>query len=224
MALWAPNVVERQADQKVEKRGPAVKAAFDGDGKPTPAAQGFARSCGVEVSELQRLVTDKGEWLSYTIDEPGKALADSVQEIIEAAIKKLPIPKRMRWGNSDAEFVRPVKWLTVLHGSDLIECTILDVNSGKTTRGHRFHSSGDILIDHADNYEAPAVCGRLPMELTLSDDYLVHSVTLLNLVNDIQPFDYFTETGMIAIQVRSVVSAVANKELRSASIFTCMSH
>ena len=154
MALSVPAVIQSQPDQTVERRGPAVQAAFKDDGTPTPAAMGFAKSCGVDVEKLDRLKTDKGEWLSYNIEEKGKTLSQLLPGIIEQAIKRLPIPKRMRWGSGSAEFVRPVKWVIVMHGSDALPITLLGIESGTVTRGHRFHSEGDINISHADQYES----------------------------------------------------------------------
>jgi len=153
LALSIPNVIAAQPDQTVERRGPAVKAAFRDDGEPTPAAMGFAKSCGVEVTDLKRLKTDKGEWLSFNIHQAGKTLDELLPTIIDQAIKRLPIAKRMRWGNGTAEFVRPVKWLIVMHGSSVIPATILDIKSSNTTCGHRFHSEGELIIDSAENYE-----------------------------------------------------------------------
>lgn len=153
LALSIPNVITAQPDQTIERRGPAVKAAFKEDGQASPAAMGFARSCGVEVSDLERLKTDKGEWLSYNIQESGKTLDALVPAIIDQAIKRLPIAKRMRWGNGTAEFVRPVKWLIVMHGERVLPATVLDIDSANTTRGHRFHSDGEFVINNADSYE-----------------------------------------------------------------------
>lgn len=152
LAISIPDVIAAQPDQVVERRGPAVQAAFKEDGSPTPAAQGFAKSCGVEVDQLQRMKTDKGEWLSYQLNEPGKTTADLIPGIIERAIKRLPIAKRMRWGAGNAEFVRPVKWLIVMHGNQLIPLELLGVKSGTTTQGHRFHCDSDISLSHADQY------------------------------------------------------------------------
>jgi len=153
LALSVPNVIAAQPDQTVERRGPAVKAAFKDDGSATPAAMGFAKSCGVEVENLERLKTDKGEWLSYNITETGKTLAELVPSIIDQAIKRLPIPKRMRWGDGTAEFVRPVKWLIVMHGDQVLPANVLDIDSNNTTRGHRFHSQGEFAIANADSYQ-----------------------------------------------------------------------
>ncbi|GHA11032.1 glycine--tRNA ligase beta subunit [Arenicella chitinivorans] len=152
LALRVPDVASGQPDQQIERRGPAVKAAFDGDGNPTPAAQGFAKSCGLSVDQLTRIATDKGEWLAATITEVGKPLDSLLSEILDEAIKRLPIPKRMRWGDGSAEFVRPVKWVTLLHGASTVDLEVLGVQSSNTSRGHRFHSSGEIVISHADHY------------------------------------------------------------------------
>ena len=153
LALWAPNVIAAQPDQTIERRGPAVQAAFNDNGEATPAAMGFAKSCGVSVAELERLKTDKGEWLSYNIKEVGKNLNELLPTIIDQAIKRLPIAKRMRWGNGESEFVRPVKWLIVMHGDKVLPANVLGVDSNNITRGHRFHSTDKIQIENADAYE-----------------------------------------------------------------------
>ena len=158
LALVSPNVITAQPDQSIERRGPAIQAAFKDDGTPTPAAAGFAKSCGVEVGELGRLKTDKGEWLSYNLEESGKTLDELLPSIIDTAIKRMPIAKRMRWGNGTAEFVRPVKWLIVMIGDRVIPSSVLDVPASNTSRGHRFHSPAELIdgvleIKHADDYE-----------------------------------------------------------------------
>lgn len=158
LALLVPNVISAQPDQTVERRGPAVQAAFKEDGQATPAALGFAKSCGVEVDDLERLITDKGEWLSYNISEKGKSLNQLIPNIIDQAIKHLPIAKRMRWGSGTAEFVRPVKWLNVMLGGEILNASVLGIVSSNTTRGHRFHSpahlvNGEFEIASADDYE-----------------------------------------------------------------------
>lgn len=144
----------RQEDRNAEKRGPSVKAAFDGKGQPTPAALGFARSCGVGVDALQRLKNDGGEWLYYKTTEPGRETASCAVEVIERALAALPIPKRMRWGAGNAEFVRPVHWVVLLFGDEVIDAEILGVKTGRMTYGHRFHHPGPIELGTADNYES----------------------------------------------------------------------
>ena len=143
----------RQPDREIERRGPAVKAAFDSDGKPTRAASGFAHSCGTTVEALEQVETDKGAWLMYRLKELGKSAAELLPEIAENALNRLPIPKRMRWGASEAQFVRPVHWLLFLHGQAVVPCTILDAPAGRLTYGHRFHHPQAIAIDHPGDYE-----------------------------------------------------------------------
>lgn len=153
LALLISGLAERQADKTVERRGPAVTAAFGEDGCPTPAASGFARSCGVEVEALEKFETPKGAWLVFKNEEQGKAAQTLIPAIVETALNQLPIPKRMRWGALDAEFVRPVHWLVLLFGDEVIDAEILAVKSGRETRGHRFHHPDSIYIGTPSDYE-----------------------------------------------------------------------
>ncbi|WP_457666844.1 glycine--tRNA ligase subunit beta [Thiolapillus sp.] len=152
LALLVQNLSTHQPDRKLEKRGPAVQAAFDENGNPSKAAEGFARSCGTTVDKLDRLKTDKGEWLMYQVEEKGKAAADLLPEIAGNALNRLPIPKRMRWGSSEALFVRPVHWLLFKQGSDVIPCRLLDVDAGELSYGHRFHHPDALRIDLPSGY------------------------------------------------------------------------
>ncbi|HRD64558.1 MAG TPA: glycine--tRNA ligase subunit beta [Candidatus Competibacter sp.] len=152
LAVLIGNLPARQPDRRQERRGPALSAAFGPDGRPTKAAEGFARSCGVEVAELQRQETDKGAWLVHVSVEPGAATADLVPGIVETALAGLPIPKRMRWGNRDDEFVRPVHWVVLLFGDDVIPATIMGVQTGRETRGHRFHHPFPIRLNSPADY------------------------------------------------------------------------
>jgi len=152
LAILIKDLDTRQPDRDIERRGPAVKAAFDGDGKPTKAAEGFARSCGTSVDQLERLSTDKGEWLVYQVHEAGKAANELLPGIAENALNKLPIPKRMRWGDSEAQFVRPVHWLLFLHGEQVVDCTILDARADRQTHGHRFHHPQAITLYNPEDY------------------------------------------------------------------------
>jgi glycyl-tRNA synthetase beta chain len=152
LALLVRDCAVRQPDSEIERRGPAIKAAFDGDGNPTKAAEGFARSCNTTVDQLQRLETDKGEWLSFNIHETGKPAAELLPEIATQALNKLPIPKRMRWGDSEAQFVRPVHWLAFIHGEQVVACEILDAKADRVTYGHRFHHPAAITIYNPEDY------------------------------------------------------------------------
>lgn len=152
LAVIVKGVVTIQPDRHIEKRGPALTAAYDKNGQPSKAAQGFARSCGIEINELEKLETDKGSWLIYRSTQPGQATATLIPEIVEAALAALPIPKRMRWGDLSYEFVRPVHWVVILFGHQEIEAKILGVRSGRMTRGHRFHHPAPIELSQADDY------------------------------------------------------------------------
>jgi len=154
LAVLVEGLARRQPDREVERRGPALAAAYGPDGQPTKAAEGFARSCGVTVADLLRLDTDKGAWLVYRVIEEGRPVAELLPGIAEQALAALPIPKRMRWGDSDVEFVRPVHWVVLLHGEAVVPATILGCRSGGRSRGHRFHHGGEIPIPNPAAYEA----------------------------------------------------------------------
>ena len=146
LAVYVSDLAVAQADAIEERRGPAITAAFDDDGLPTRAVQGFAKSCGVEVEALETLETKKGAWLVFRSAKQGQASSELLPGIIEAALKQLPIPKRMRWGASTAEFVRPVHWLVMLLGDTVINTSMFGVETGQTTRGHRFHHPDTIYL------------------------------------------------------------------------------
>ncbi|MCZ4239288.1 glycine--tRNA ligase subunit beta [Alteromonas macleodii] len=152
LAVYVSGLAEGQADKVVEKRGPAVSAAFDADGNPTKAAQGWARGNGIDVADAERLVTDKGEWLLHKAHVPGQSVAELLEGLINQAVSKLPIPKPMRWGNYNTQFIRPVHTLCVLYGSEVVNVSVLGLTSGRVVQGHRFHGEGRFELDHADNY------------------------------------------------------------------------
>lgn len=152
LAVYVSGLAEGQADKVVEKRGPAVSAAFDADGNPTKAAQGWARGNGIDVADAERLVTDKGEWLLHKAHVSGQLVAELLEGLINQAVSKLPIPKPMRWGNYNTQFIRPVHTLCVLYGSEVVNVSVLGLTSGRVVQGHRFHGEGRFELDHADNY------------------------------------------------------------------------
>ncbi|MDP8101264.1 glycine--tRNA ligase subunit beta [Phocoenobacter atlanticus] len=141
-----------QPDKNIEKRGPAVKAAFDDQGNPTKAAEGWARGCGITVDQAERIATDKGEWLVHRAVIKGQETKCLLNEIINNALAKLPIPKAMRWGDKTVQFIRPVHTVTMLLGDELIDGEILGVKSGTTLRGHRFLGQQEVEITNADQY------------------------------------------------------------------------
>ncbi|HIF9106137.1 TPA: glycine--tRNA ligase subunit beta [Photobacterium damselae] len=154
LALKVNALAENQPDKIVEKRGPAIASAFDADGNPTKAAQGWARGNGITVEKAERLVTDKGEWLLFKQEVKGQEAKALLPELAANALAKLPIPKPMRWGDKETQFIRPVKTLTMLLGDELVEGTILGVDSARTIRGHRFMGESEFTIDNADQYPA----------------------------------------------------------------------
>ena len=152
LALRVESIQEAQSDKQIERFGPAVKACFDGDGNPTQAALGFAKSCGVEFDALGRAEKDGVEKLFYQASQPGKQTATLLSSLVSDALDKLPIPKRMRWGNSRAEFVRPVHWVVQLFGDEIIDGEFFGIRPGRETRGHRFHTSGAITLTAPADY------------------------------------------------------------------------
>ncbi|EGR0730232.1 glycine--tRNA ligase subunit beta [Vibrio cholerae] len=154
LALKVANLAESQPDRVVEKRGPAVNVAFDADGKPNKAAEGWARGNGITVEQAERLVTDKGEWLLFKEQVQGQQTTSVVVEMAAKALANLPIAKPMRWGDKETQFIRPVKTLTILFGSELIQGEILGVASARTLRGHRFMGEAEFTIESAEQYPA----------------------------------------------------------------------
>jgi len=153
LAIQISNLTTKQEDQIVERKGPALKAAFDAEGKPTKAVMGFAKSCGVEVDQLQQQETPKGTWLVFKKEQSGEQTKILIPKIIENSLNKLPIPKRMTWGNHRVAFVRPVHWVMLMFGNQVIDTVILGKATSNTTLGHRFHSTGKIEIESSQQYE-----------------------------------------------------------------------
>lgn len=153
LALRIAGLGTQQPDQDIERRGPAKKAAFDAEDQPTKALLGFMKSCDVSDPEhLETMETDKGEYLVYRATKPGEATSDLLPGIVQGALTALPIDRRMRWGKTRDEFVRPVRWVVCLHGKEVMPIAVLGMESGKTSRGHRFMSEGDFEISDADAY------------------------------------------------------------------------
>ncbi|MBV1909435.1 MAG: glycine--tRNA ligase subunit beta [Kangiellaceae bacterium] len=142
-----------QPDKQVEKLGPAVAAAYDGDGNPKPAAIGFAKSNGVDVGDLSTKSTDKGERLAFVAEVRGQETVELLPEILSKAINQLPVPKAMRWGDSQFQFSRPIHWITTLFGDSVVEMNAFGVSASNFTFGHRFHSPEKIQLNSATQYE-----------------------------------------------------------------------
>lgn len=152
LAVKVLNLATQQPSKEIEKRGPAVSAAFDAEGKPTKAAEGWVRGCGITVEQAERIATDKGEWLVHRAKIEGQPTKNLLNDIVANALAKLPIPKPMRWADKTVQFIRPVHTVTMLLGDELIEGEILGVASARTIRGHRFLGEKEFDIQHADQY------------------------------------------------------------------------
>jgi glycyl-tRNA synthetase beta chain len=152
LAVHIPGVSAAQPEQAIERRGPALAAALDADGQPSKALRGFAQSCGVDVEQLEKLETDKGAWFVWRTLKPGQPVAALLPEIIDEALKALPIPRPMRWADHDYSFVRPVHWLVILHGAEIIDGEVLGLRSGRKSRGHRFMHPQLVHVADADGW------------------------------------------------------------------------
>jgi glycyl-tRNA synthetase beta chain len=166
LALLIENLAVAQPDQTVERRGPALNAAYQTDGSPSKALEGFLRSCNATPDQLITLQTEKGEWVAFRQQVQGGHTADLIPDLLRQALAALPIAKRMRWGNGTAEFVRPVHWAVLLFGDDVIEADILGVTTGRETRGHRFHHPDGLVLRTPGEY-----AGRLLNEGRVIADF-----------------------------------------------------
>ena len=232
LALLVTALQEGQSDKQVERRGPALTAAFDDEGCPSKAATGFARSCGVEVADLETQETDKGSWLIFRVQQKGETTQTLIPDIVRQALDRLPIPKRMRWGSLTEQFVRPVHWVILLFGDEVIPANILSVDSQRETRGHRFHhpepiyigepaayaplleSQGHVIADMADRREA--IRGQV-LEIAKSvqgraviDDDLLDEVSSM-VEWPVAVLGNF-EQGFLEVPAEALVSAMKNHQ------------
>ncbi|MBS0359060.1 MAG: glycine--tRNA ligase subunit beta [Proteobacteria bacterium] len=153
LAVLIKGLQSEQSDRTIERRGPALSAAYDPQGKPTNVCEGFARSCGVQVQDLKTIKTDKGEWIFCEIHQKGKSVSELIPDIITQALSTLPIPKPMRWGNHTTEFIRPVHWVVLIYGKDIIPADILGNKTSNKTFGHRFLYPKALTITSPASYE-----------------------------------------------------------------------
>jgi len=186
LAVQFADCLETQPDRTIEKKGPSVSSGLvspvgAGDtplGMPTKALEGFMRSAGVTFDQLERASDGKAEYFLVRQHKSGEPLAVHLSEMIEAALKKLPIAKFMRWGNNDSQFVRPVHGLILMHGANVVAGKVLGLESGNITRGHRFMSAGDITISHADQYaDALAQRGKVVADFATRRAMIVTQLT-----------------------------------------------
>ena len=152
LAVHVENVALAQPGRTIERRGPRLDIAFDAEGNPTPAALGFARSCGMDIAELRPLETGKGAWLAWQTTRTGEDASALLPGIVAGALERLPLPRRMRWSDREVEFIRPVHWVVLLLGEDVVEAEILGVQAGRVTKGHRFHHPEAIALRSPADY------------------------------------------------------------------------
>jgi glycyl-tRNA synthetase beta chain len=161
LAIRIPAVLDRQPDRLLDRKGPPESAAFDADGKPTRAAEGFARSVGMSVAELERLETDQGRWLFAQVNQPGQSLTELLPELLDKTIKTMAGARSMRWSDRSERFLRPVRWLLVVHGEQVIDLAAFGLKSGRTTWGHRLHGPGEHEVLATDRYESTLAEARV---------------------------------------------------------------
>jgi glycyl-tRNA synthetase beta chain len=180
LAVRVKKLALQQPEQKIQRRGPPVTAAFDKAGAPTRAATAFAESCGVALAQLGRETDPKGnECLSFTGVKPGAATSDLLPGFVTEALDALPIPKRMRWGAGEAQFVRPVHWLVMLLGKTVVPAKVLDVPAGNKSLGHRFHSTSALLLASPSAYESTLKRGKVIVDFSTRRELIRNGVAAL---------------------------------------------
>jgi glycyl-tRNA synthetase beta chain len=176
LAVQVTDLIDKQSDKTVEKRGPAINVAFDEAGNASKAAQGWARSNGITVEQAERLVTEKGEWLLHKATVTGKAISELVPDMVTTALNKLPIAKPMRWGAERIQFIRPVHTLTLMYGAEIIKGEALGVSSSNQVQGHRFHHEGLVTLNHANDYQAELAKAFVEVDYQARQDKIIAQV------------------------------------------------
>lgn len=179
LAVRVNGLSDSQQDKLVEKRGPAIKAAFDNDGNPTKAALGWAKGCGIAIEDATTITSDKGEWLVHKAEVKGRKLEEIIDEVINNAIDSLPINKGMRWGDGTDEFIRPVHTLIVLYGDKILPVTSFGLSASNQSLGHRFHHRNLITVDHANNYETTLKQAKVIVNYEERKDEITRQITLI---------------------------------------------
>ncbi|GJM06673.1 MAG: glycine--tRNA ligase beta subunit [marine bacterium B5-7] len=205
LALKITGLQTEQADVTLERRGPAVKAAFDKDGNPTPAAKGFASSCGTTVDKLERLSTDKGEWLYANVHQAGQHIRDLLPGLLTNIIKQLPIVKPMRWGRSGCSFARPVHWLVMLLDDNCLDANLFGLPADRITYGHRFHHPEAISLSHANDYETALESARVIVDPARRQQEITQQIQAITEKNE----SVLLDEGLLAEVVQLVEWPVA---------------
>ena len=180
LAVLVEGLAPRQPDHHIKRRGPPVTAAFGADGAPTRAAAAFAESCGVAIEALSRITEPNGEFLHFSGVQSGQATPALLPGIVQKSLDALPVAKRMRWGDGDAEFVRPVHWIVMLYGRDVVPCSLFGLPAGNASHGHRFHAPRQIRIPSPRAYaERLEKSGRVIASFTERRDRIRSGVVQL---------------------------------------------
>lgn len=198
IAILINELPKKKGEFIQEKRGPKLEIAFDSEGKPTKATEGFAKSCGVEISKLEKRETEEGSWLIYREIKPTIETSDVLPNIIKESINLLPIQKRMRWGNGNYEFIRPVRWLLILFGNKIIKLDIMGIQSDRITYGHRFQSKNLISIKSPLTY-----IEQLSSEGSVIADFNERRKIIIQQINSIS-----SNLGGIALTSQSLIDEV----------------
>src|SRR3954470_9149786 len=179
LAVWVRDLAPEQAAQSVRLKGPPISAAFGKDGAPTTAALKFAEKCGVQVGALKRITEGKGEFLYFEGQKSGQTTVSLLPGLVQRSLDGLPIPKRMRWGASAAEFVRPVHWLVLLYGAEPVAAHLMDTSAGSVTRGHRFMAPQNLALSQPAEYESTLRGAKVIADFATRRAMILEQVTAL---------------------------------------------
>ncbi len=210
IGLLVYDLAAEQPNKTIQRKGPAVSAAYDSDGNPTKALLGFAKSCGVSVDDLYTLKTDKGEWLAYEAEQQGEKTENLIPTLINQALKALPVDRPMRWGNEDIEFVRPVHWAVLLYGDAIIPADILGLKTGRNSKGHRFHCPKEVAIHSPTSYESQMRDAYVVADFDVRRQMIIEQVQHLAQAENAQavmPEDLVDEVTSIVEWPRALLAA-----------------
>ncbi|MGC1182690.1 glycine--tRNA ligase subunit beta [Legionella sp.] len=200
LAVYIQNLQTEQKSQMITRRGPAVIAAYDKEGKPTQALLGFSKSCGVALEQLSKIETDKGGWIVCEIPTHVNKTKELLPVFISQSLAALPIAKPMRWGSGDEEFARPVHWAMMLYGNEVIDSQLLGIRTGCKSRGHRFHHPQEITLSSAQSYEIKMKEGFVIADFALRKQLIKEQVEHLAALQEataVMPDDLLDEVTSI---------------------------
>lgn len=177
LGIFLKDVALQQQDSVVEKRGPAITATYNADGSPTKAALGFAASCGVPFNEITELKTEKGAWLHFKQSVAGKKTTTLLSDLVQQALLALPIKRNMHWGKGEISFVRPVHWIVMMHGKNIVPGNIFGLSNSNISYGHRIHASGPIIITSPNTYVKQLADAKVLVSFAARRNYIAQLIT-----------------------------------------------